>query len=42
MGEKRNTYGVLGEKPESEKEHLEDLYLHGKIILKYTLKLART
>jgi hypothetical protein len=42
VGEKRNTYGILGEKSESGKEHLEDLYVHGKIILKYTLKWART
>ena len=36
MGEKRNAYRVLVEKPEG--DHLEDLGAAGRIILKWMLK----
>jgi hypothetical protein len=37
MGEKKNAYKDLAEKPE-ERNNLEDLGIDGKIILKYILK----
>ena len=40
-GEKRSAYGVLVEKSEGKKEHLEDFCVQGKMILKHTLKQTR-
>jgi hypothetical protein len=36
--EKRNAYRILAGKPEGKKDHLENLGVDGKIIIKYSLK----